>query len=123
MPETMIEWAAVAAKLARQAADPPIKQSRIAAELDVDQSTIARFESGKWPADPDRMLAAYAQVCGIEGGALAFWATAAELWARHRHQIDGEALPDLDEFEREIGAVSRRLAKAGRSSAAAPPER
>lgn len=113
MPESLIEWAALTAKNARKAAG--IKQSRIAAELDMDQSTVARFESGKWPADPDGMLAAYARVCGIDGGALTFWATAAELWAQH--ELDG-ATPALEEFERQIGAVAQRLRRAGHNSEA-----
>lgn len=112
MPENMIGWAAVAARLARQAAG--VRQAKIASELDVDQSTIARFERGaSWPSGADRMLEAYAKVCGIDGGAIVLWTTAAELWARHR---DGVA-PPLDEFERELAAVARKLERAGRDNA------
>lgn len=42
-----------------------LKQVWIAATLNVDQSTITRFEQGHWPRDLEGMLLAYEDATGI----------------------------------------------------------
>lgn len=75
--------------LARVAKDArlqgPKKRSHYAAAADLDQSAITRFEQGKrWPKNPGRIVAGYAQVLGIDP---------VELWARAvdeaRHSRNG----------------------------------
>ncbi len=72
----MIEFLAQAAKAAREAAGR--KQVHIAAELSSDQSTIYRFEQGRWPRDPDQLIAAYAEDLDLDPRDI--WAEALKLW-------------------------------------------
>lgn len=77
---TMLYWLANAARGYRLEADPPVKQVRIAAAADTDQSTVFRFEqSGVWPRDLDVMLAAYAEALDL-GDPRAIWDRALASW-------------------------------------------
>lgn len=72
---TMCYWLARTARETRESVDPPVKTSTLAVLAGVDASTISRFEAAKtWPQKIDRVVAAYAAMCGIEDGR--------ELWAR-----------------------------------------
>lgn len=73
----MIEFLARAAKEARE--DNRRKHIHIAVEVDIDPSTVYRFEQGRWPRDPDEMVDAYAVAIGVEPRQI--WARALELWA------------------------------------------
>ena len=75
-------WLARAAKQAREAAGP-VKQVRIAAAADKDQSTIYRFEKPEepqtsWPQETDLYVAAYAEELGIEP--IELWEQALRMW-------------------------------------------
>lgn len=75
--DTMIFWLARVAAEARSEAD--LKHVRIAAALDMDQSTISRFERGEaWPRDADTVIRAYAEELGIDEREL--WRRALERW-------------------------------------------
>ena len=76
MAMPLIEALAMSAREARKKAG--LKQSRIAATLDVDQSTVARFEKGSWPQDPEAMILAYAEETGVSARKLI--TRALDLW-------------------------------------------
>lgn len=60
----MLRLLAEAARGARLAAR--VKQIEIAVAAGVSHSTISRFERGEsWPLNPDRIIAAYAEECGV----------------------------------------------------------
>lgn len=70
-------WVRTAAKTIRE--EHRISPARIAAERDVRESTITRFEAGKTTnIDLDAMIAAYSRVSGIPE--VEFWRRAVELW-------------------------------------------
>lgn len=81
----MLPYLARAARDARMA--KARKQVHVAASLDRDQSTVARFEKAAggngvkigWPTNPDAMVAAYADDLDISP--LEIWRTALDLWA------------------------------------------
>jgi transcriptional regulator with XRE-family HTH domain len=55
------------------------RQVHIAAELGVNQATVARFERGQaWPRNPDLMVQAYADELDI--AAVELWADAIRRW-------------------------------------------
>ena len=101
MARSLVKSMAYAAKQARTEAG--IKQVRVAAFLDVDQSTIARFEAGRgWPEDLGRTLQAYEGAgCGaaldIGLEALRLWASAdslADEVEEFLHELDNESSDD-----------------------------
>lgn len=57
-----------------------LRARHIAAEIDVDPSTIYRFEAEHetWPSNPDRLIAAYARRLGISPAMI--WGEALRLW-------------------------------------------
>lgn len=71
----MIESLAEVAKRLRK--DAGRKPHHIAAAIDVDPTTIYRFEQGKWPRDTDEMLAGYEKETGVS--ATKMWAEALRL--------------------------------------------
>lgn len=78
MPRSLVRAMAYVAKRSRLEAE--IKQVRVAAFLNVDQSTIARFEKGGgWPEDLGRTLRAY-EGAGC-GSALDLGVEGLQLWA------------------------------------------
>lgn len=71
----MLRPLAEAAKGARLAAGR--KQIEIAVAAGVSHSVISRFERAKgWPLNPDRIVEAYAEECGVEP--LAIWRDAVD---------------------------------------------
>lgn len=75
--EAMIYWVAEAAKEAREEANR--LQVHIAAEMDKNQSTVARFEDHtSTPRNVDAMIAAYGRDLDLDPRQL--WARALELW-------------------------------------------
>jgi DNA-binding XRE family transcriptional regulator len=60
----LIEAIAFTAREARKEAR--LKQSRVAAALNADQSTIARFEKGNWPEDLEATIRAYAEELEVD---------------------------------------------------------
>lgn len=73
----MIFWLARAAKEIRDQQER--KQVHIAAAIDVDQSTVNRFEQGEnWPRDPDLLVRGYAEDLDIDPQDL--WAEALKMW-------------------------------------------
>jgi hypothetical protein len=81
----MLPYLARAATEARKAKGR--KQVHVAASLDRDQSTVARFEKAArkpleagWPIDADATVAAYADDLDISP--LTIWGRALELWAK-----------------------------------------
>lgn len=67
-----------AAKNMREAAG--LRPRHIAAEIDVDPSTIYRFETEQetWPSNADRIVTAYAACLGVHPSRI--WAEALRLW-------------------------------------------
>ena len=117
----MIVFLGRAAKAARKEAG--VKVARIAVAIDVDPSTIYRFERGLWPEDADFILSAYTAELGIP--ALELWARALEAW-READDLTPEEEADqvIAEIEREGAPGSaaggdRPGSKRGRSAAAA----
>ena len=62
-PRRFMEALALAARQAR--IDAGRKQVHVAAALDADQSTVARFERGQRPRDLEAMLLAYSDDTGL----------------------------------------------------------
>jgi len=57
-----------------------IRRQEIAIVAGLDASTISRFENAtSWPQQLDRLVAAYAQLCGIEDGR-ELWTQALRSW-------------------------------------------
>jgi hypothetical protein len=54
---------ALACRNARLDAD--VRALEVALSAGVVESTISRFESGLWPHDPERIVAAYERECGL----------------------------------------------------------
>lgn len=67
-------------EVAREAREKAgVKQVRVAANLEVNQETISRFERGRaWPRNPERFVAAYAQE--VHANALELWEEALRRW-------------------------------------------
>lgn len=75
--DTMFHWLAEVAREARE--EVGIKHVRIAAALNMDQSSVSRFEKGEaWPRDPDAFIQAYGEELGIDPRVL--WQRALERW-------------------------------------------
>jgi hypothetical protein len=104
--KAMVYWVAEAAREAREEADR--LQVHIAAELNKNQSAIARFEEhANQPRDIDETVAAYAADLDIDPRQL--WARALEMW------IEAET-PSADDAARGVEAAADQ---AKRASAAA----
>lgn len=75
----MLMFLGTSAREVRQAA--AISTARIAAEADVADFTIRRFEAGQsWPkGGPDHIIAVYAQQCGVRP--VDIWRRAVDLLA------------------------------------------
>lgn len=75
--DSMVYWLAKAAKELRETKGR--LQVHVGASASRDQSTIWRFEQGaKWPRDPDRIVAAYADDLRVHPSEI--WQRAVELW-------------------------------------------
>lgn len=91
----MIFFLARAAKEARKEAG--IKPARVAVSIDVDPSTIYRFERGQWPQDADLILSAYSNELRIEPREI--WSRAIELWTDAEVNPKNEVDRMIDEIE------------------------
>ena len=94
-----LPWLGRACRQARE--ERGVVQVRIAAAIEVNQATIARFEDGSaWPRKPEEVLLAYASELDMDVRLL--WLHAFVLWLEHE--------PVLDEDSQErIRAALKRL--------------
>ena len=101
-PRPFLPWLGRACRQARE--ERKVVQVKIAAALEVNQATIARFEDGAaWPKRPDEVLMAYAGELDIDVRLL--WLHAFVLWLENE--------PVLDEgSQADIRAALRRVAPA-----------
>lgn len=75
----MIYWLAQACREQRDRHE--LKQSAVAGALNMNQSSIHRFEKGSWPHHPDEIVAAYARVTQVDVRDI--WQRAIDLWRQH----------------------------------------
>jgi len=76
-PRRFLPWIGRACRRARE--ERGIHQVQIAADLSVNQATVARFEDGtSWPRRPEEVLMAYASELGIDVRLL--WLHGLVLW-------------------------------------------
>lgn len=93
---SMLFWLARAAASVRTGMDR--KQVHVAASLNKDQSTIARFEKGlAWPRDPDQVVDAYAD--DLEIDSIALWEEALRMWKDYRAGATPAAVADVVDAE------------------------
>ena len=98
-PRPLLPWLGRACRTAREEAN--VKQVKIAAAIEVNQATIARFEEGTaWPRQPEEVLMAYASELHMDVRLL--WLHAFVLW------IQNEPVLDTDSKE-QIRAALKRL--------------
>jgi DNA-binding XRE family transcriptional regulator len=101
VPRPLLPWLGRACRQARE--ERNVVQVKIAAAIEVNQATIARFEDGAaWPKRPDEVLMAYASELGIDVRLL--WVHAFVLWLEYEPVLDQES-------QKEIRAALRRLPK------------
>ena len=101
-PRPLLPWLGRACRQARK--ERNVVQVKIAAAIEVNQATIARFEDGiSWPRRPEEVLMAYAKELDIDVRLL--WLHAFVLWLENEPVLD----PDAQE---EIRAALRRVANA-----------
>ncbi len=94
-----LPWLGRACRQARE--DRGVVQVRIAAAIEVNQATIARFEDGSaWPRRPEDVLMAYASELDIDVRLL--WVHALVLW------LEREPVMEKDGQE-QIRAALKRL--------------
>ena len=83
-----LPWLGRACRQARE--DRNVVQVRIAAAIEVNQATIARFEEGiAWPRKPEEVLMAYASELDMDVRLL--WLHAFVLWLEHEPVLDEES--------------------------------
>jgi transcriptional regulator with XRE-family HTH domain len=83
-----LPWLGRACRQARE--ERGVVQVRIAAAIEVNQATIARFEDGSaWPRHPEEVLMAYASELDIDVRLL--WLHAFVLWLEHEPVLDEES--------------------------------
>src|SRR3954452_4380896 len=98
-----LPWIGRACRQARQ--DKGVVQVKIAAAIEVNQATIARFEDGTaWPRRPEDVLMAYASELDMDVRLL--WLHAFVLWLENEPVLDEQSQAD-------IRAALGRLAPAG----------
>ena len=94
-----LPWLGRACRQARE--DRGVVQVKIAAAIEVNQATIARFEDGSaWPRRPEQVLMAYATELDLDMRLL--WVQALVMW------FEAEPVLDPDSQER-IRAALKRL--------------
>ncbi len=100
----LLPWLGRACRQARE--DRNVVQVKIAAAIEVNQATIARFEDGTaWPRRPEEVLMAYASELDIDVRLL--WLHAFVLWLEHEPVLDKES-------QEQIRAALKRLQILGR---------
>jgi DNA-binding XRE family transcriptional regulator len=88
VPRPLLPWLGRACRTAREEAN--VKQVKIAAAIEVNQATIARFEEGMaWPRQPEEVLMAYASELFMDVRLL--WLHAFVLWLEHEPVLDTES--------------------------------
>jgi len=99
VPRPFLPWLGRACRQARE--ERNVVQVRIAAAIEVNQATVARFEDGiSWPRRPEEVLMAYAKELDIDVRLL--WLHAFVLWLENEPVLDSEA-------QEEIRAALRRV--------------
>ena len=99
VPRPFLPWLGRACRQARE--EKNVVQVKIAAALEVNQATIARFEDGTtWPRRPEEVLMAYANELDMDVRLL--WLHAFVLWLENEPVLDTGA-------QEEIRAALRRL--------------
>ena len=99
VPRPLLPWLGRASRLAREEAN--VKQVKIAAAIEVNQATIARFEDGvAWPRQPEEVLMAYATEVDMDVRLL--WLHAFVLWLENEPVLDKQS-------QEEIRAALKRL--------------
>ena len=94
-----LPWLGRACRQARE--ERNVVQVKIAAAIEVNQATIARFEDGiGWPRHPEEVLMAYASELDMDVRLL--WLHAFVLWLEHEPVLDTES-------QEEIRAALKRL--------------
>ena len=84
----LLPWLGRACRLARE--ERNVKQVKIAAAIEVNQATIARFEDGSaWPRNPEQVLMAYSSE--LEMDVRLLWLHAFVLWLEHEPVLDKES--------------------------------
>src|SRR5262245_56707011 len=99
VPRPFLPWLGRACRQARE--ERKVVQVKIAAAIEVNQATIARFEDGAaWPKRPEEVLMAYADELDMDVRLL--WLHAFVLWLRHEAVLDPEG-------QKRFRAALRRL--------------
>ena len=84
----LLPWLGRACRQARE--ERNVVQVRIAAAIEVNQATIARFEEGiAWPRKPEEVLMAYASELDMDVRLL--WLHAFVLWLEHEPVLDQDS--------------------------------
>jgi hypothetical protein len=87
VPRPLLPWLGRASPGAR---GEGVKQVKIAAAIEVNQATIARFEDGlAWPRQPEEVLMAYASELDMDVRLL--WLHAFVLWLENDPVLDKES--------------------------------
>jgi transcriptional regulator with XRE-family HTH domain len=95
----LLPWLGRACRQARE--ERGVVQVKIAAAIEVNQATIARFEDGTaWPRHPEEVLMAYASELDMDVRLL--WLHAFVLWLEHEPVLDKES-------QEQIRAALKRL--------------
>ena len=88
LPRPFLPWLGRACRQARE--ERKIVQVKIAAAIEVNQATIARFEDGvAWPKRPEELLMAYASELNIDVRML--WVHAFVLWLENEPVLDQQS--------------------------------
>jgi DNA-binding XRE family transcriptional regulator len=88
LPRPFLPWLGRACRQARE--ERKIVQVKIAAAIEVNQATIARFEDGvAWPKRPEELLMAYASELNIDVRML--WVHAFVLWLENEPVLHEES--------------------------------
>ena len=83
-----LPWLGRACRQARE--ERHVVHVRIAAAIEVNQATIARFEDGSaWPRKPEEVLMAYASE--LEMDVRLLWVHAFVLWLEHEPVLDKDS--------------------------------
>lgn len=109
-------WLGRSVRAAREAQD--VSMARIADALGIRELTIERFELGTHKTrETDQLLAAYAEVLGIEDPLL-FYEVAMANW----RGAGPPARPVMEEFDRPTGRAVAAAKRAARRSGPSPDE-
>ena len=88
VPRPLLPWLGRACRQARE--ERGVVQVKIAAAIEVNQATIARFEDGSaWPRKPEEVLMAYASELDIDMRLL--WVQALVMWFEHEPVLDTDS--------------------------------